>query len=56
MCATKTYASVPEIPASVIVQRNRSTFLTALKLVVDAFREARAMQRVAQGRRLLNDE
>jgi tRNA isopentenyl-2-thiomethyl-A-37 hydroxylase MiaE len=56
MCATKTYGSVIEIPASAIVQRNRPTFLRALTLVVDAFLEARAMQRIAQRGRLLNDE
>jgi hypothetical protein len=56
MCATKTYASAIEIPASATVQRSRPTFLGALTLIVDAFREAREMQRVALGKRLLNDE
>ena len=56
MCATKTYAAVIEIPASAIVQRNWPTFLRVLTLIVDAFREARAMQRIAQRGRLLNDE
>ena len=56
MCATKTSTYASEIPASTFVQRNRPTFLRALTLVVDAFREARAMQRVALRRQLLNDE
>ncbi len=56
MCATKTYTSAIEIPASATVQRTQPTIVGVLTLFVDAFREAREMQRVALGNRLLNDE
>jgi hypothetical protein len=56
MCATKT-SYVIEIPSSPVpFPAKRPAFLRALTILVDAFREARAMQRAAQRRRLLNDE
>ena len=49
MCATKTCSSAIEIQ-STLVQRSQPTFVTRLMLIVDAFREARAMQRAARSR------
>jgi hypothetical protein len=53
MCATKT-CSIPL--SSMLLRPERPAFLRALTILVDAFREARSMQRVARRRQLLNDE
>ena len=56
MCATKTYASTITGPASLSDDRHRSTFVTVMTVIVEAFQEALAMRRAAQGKYLLNDE
>ena len=56
MCAQKTGTSVFTAPAPISGRRNRSTFVTALVAIAEAFQDALAMRRAAQRTYFLDDE
>ena len=56
MCAQKTGTSVFTVPAPTPGRRNRSTFVTAMVAIAEAFQDALAMRRAAQRNYFLGDE
>ena len=56
MCANQTYSSTLATPAPALGRWNRSGFMKAVIVVVEAFQEALDMRRAAQRRCFLGDE